>query len=180
MWLFVVSDALTFSTLLICYTYLRLSSPAWPAPFHGASILYAAAMTVVLLTSSLTMAMAVERMKHGERRAAVRYLLLTIFCGAAFLVIHLGEWRHLMQVEKITFTSNPWNEPLFGAAFFGLTGLHMLHVAAGIVYLAVIAVGTGRGKFTLADIETSGIYWHFVDLVWMFLFPLLYLVSVKL
>lgn len=181
MWLFIVSDALTFSTLLVCYTYLRLANPNWPAPFHlWPSIAQATLMTAILLSSSLTMAMGVESMKRDDRKSTVKYLLLTVACGLAFIVIHLGEWRHLMTVEKVTFTGNPWSEPLFGATFFSLTGLHMLHVAAGMVYLLVIAVGTARGKFSLADVETSGLYWHFVDLVWMFLFPLLYLVSVKL
>jgi cytochrome c oxidase subunit 3 len=181
MWLFIVSDALTFSTLLVCYTYLRLANPNWPAPFPlWPSIAQATLLTVILLSSSLTMALGVEAMKRRDRGTTVRYLLLTVLCGLAFIGIHLGEWRHLMNVEKITFASNPWGEPLFGATFFGLTGLHMAHVAAGVVYLLVIATGVGRGRFSLADVETSGLYWHFVDLVWMFLFPLLYLVSVKL
>jgi cytochrome c oxidase subunit 3 len=180
MWLFVVSDALTFSTLLVCYTYLRLANPDWPAPFPlWPSIAQATLMTVILLSSSLTMALGVEAMKGGDRQAAVRYLLLTVLCGIAFIGIHLGEWRHLVSVEKITFRGNPWNEPLFGATFYVLTGLHMAHVGAGVVYLLVIAAGVGRGRFSLDDVETSGLYWHFVDLVWMFLFPLLYLVSVK-
>jgi len=69
--------------------------------------------------------------------------------------------------------------PLFGAAFFGITGLHMLHVTIGVVYLGIIAAGVGRGRFSREDVEVSGLYWHFVDLVWMFVFPAIYLMSVK-
>jgi hypothetical protein len=102
MWLFIVSDALTFSTLLICYTYARISNPNWPAPFaFSPSIIFATVMTLVLLTSSLTMVMAV----HDERRTA-RWILATMLCGATFVGLHLTEWRHLM-VAGITPASNP-------------------------------------------------------------------------
>lgn len=174
MWLFVVSDALTFSTLLICYAFARMSNPNWPAPFaFSPSIVFSTVMTLVLLTSSLTMVMAV----HDERRTA-RWLLATMACGALFVGLHLSEWRHLMA-EGITPASNPWGVPLFGAAFFGITGLHMLHVTIGVVYLGILAAGAGRGRFSREDIEVGGLYWHFVDLVWMFVFPLIYLMSVK-
>lgn len=181
MWLFVVSDLLTFSTLLVCYTYLRLASPNWPMPFHiWPSIVQASAMTLILLASSLTMVLAVEAMHRGDRRRAVRMILLTILCGIAFLAIHIKEWLHLLRVEGISLASNPWNEPLFGATFFGLTGLHMAHVTAGVVYLSIVGFGVWRGRYEAAQVETSGLYWHFVDLIWMFIFPLVYLMSVKL
>jgi cytochrome c oxidase subunit 3 len=174
MWLFVISDALTFSTLLICYTFARMSNPNWPTPFaFSPSIIFSTVMTLVLLTSSLTMVRAV----HNERRT-VPWLLATMLCGATFVGLHLTEWRHLIH-EGITPASNPWGVPLFGAAFFGITGLHMLHVTAGVVYLGIIAAGVGRGRFSREDVEVSGLYWHFVDLVWMFVFPLIYLMSVK-
>ncbi len=175
MWLFVVSDALTFSTFLVCYTYLRLASPNWPTPFTGSSIWQASWMTFVLLTSSLTMALAVKAMKQGARGRAVRFLAATALCGAIFIALHLREWLHLISVEKITISSG-----LFGATFFTLTGLHMAHVAVGVVYLSIVALRTGAGRLTADDVETGGLYWHFVDLVWMFLFPLVYLMSVKL
>jgi cytochrome c oxidase subunit III len=174
MWLFVVSDALTFATLLVCYSYARIANPEWPTPFaFSPSILFASVMTLVLLTSSLTMVMAVH-----DRRRTVRWILATMLCGAVFVVLHLTEWRHLMA-EGITPASNPWGVPLFGAAFFGITGLHMLHVTIGVIYLGIVAAGVGRGRFSAEDVEVSGLYWHFVDLVWMFVFPLIYLMSVK-
>ncbi|HUQ90669.1 MAG TPA: cytochrome c oxidase subunit 3 [Bryobacteraceae bacterium] len=181
MWLFVASDALTFATLLIVYTYSRLANSNWPAPFPlSPSILQASLMTLALLTSSLTMALAVQRMKAGDRSGTVRMIAATMALGVAFIAIHTAEWMHLIRVERVTLTSNPWNQPLFGATFFGLTGLHMAHVTGGILYLAVIAVGVGRDRFRAEDVETSGLYWHFVDLVWMFIFPMVYLMSVKL
>ena len=180
MWLFVVSDALTFSTLLAAYTYMRMANAAWPKPFPlSPSIVAASVMTLVLLSSSLTMVFAVEAMRRGDRRATVRWLAATMACGAAFIALHLNEWQHLIRDEKVTLSSNPWDVPLFGASFFGITGLHMVHVAIGVLYLGVIAIAVSRGKFQFEDVEVSGLYWHFVDLVWMFVFPLIYLMSVK-
>ena len=179
MWLFLVSDALTFTTLILCYGYVRIGSPAWPHPFtFSPGILFSTLMTFVLLTSSLTMVIAVDAMRKGDRRRTALWIAATILCGAAFIALHMTEWRHLMA-EGVTLTSNPWGVPLFGAAFFGLTGLHMAHVASGIVYLGVLGTGVRLGRFTTEDVEVGGLYWHFVDLVWMFLFPLLYLTAVK-
>ncbi len=179
MWLFVVSDALTFSALLVTYTYCRLSNPDWPTPFHfSPSILFSTAMTFLLLSSSFTMALGVRAMKNGRRRQTVRMMAATIAMGLGFVALHLNEWFHLMRVGNITLTDNPWHQPLFGATFFGLTGLHMVHVCAGSIYLAIVAAGVARGKFGAEDVETSGLYWHFVDLVWMFIFPMVYLMSV--
>ncbi|MFN7938224.1 MAG: cytochrome c oxidase subunit 3 [Bryobacteraceae bacterium] len=180
MWLFVISDALTFSAFLVAYTYGRLSNPNWPAPFAFASIVQATLMTFVLLTSSYTMALGVQAIKAGDRSRTVRMLLATVGLGLGFIGLHLNEWFHLIRIEHVTLAGNPWNEPLFGATFFGLTGLHMAHVTAGVLYLAIVAAGMARGKFSAEDVETSGLYWHFVDLVWMFIFPLVYLMSAKL
>ncbi|MCC6587013.1 MAG: cytochrome c oxidase subunit 3 [Bryobacterales bacterium] len=177
MWLFVVSDALTFATLLICYTYLRMGSAQWPAPFEfSPSIVFSSVMTLVLLTSSLTMVAAVHA---TEPARIIRWLAATMLCGALFVGLHLTEWRHLIRDMHITPWSNPWNEPLFGAVFFGITGLHMLHVTAGVIYLGIVALGFSSRRFNRDDVEVAGLYWHFVDLVWMFVFPLVYLMSVK-
>lgn len=180
MWLFIISDALTFSALLICYTYLRMATPNWPTPFHFVpSLVLSSVMTLVLLTSSLTMVRAVEAMRAQMPSRAVRWLGATIACGVLFVGLHLGEWNNLFR-EGVTPFRNPWNEPLFGATFFTLTGLHMAHVLAGVVYLAVIAAGVARGRYSFVHVEVSGLYWHFVDLVWMFIFPLVYLMSARL
>jgi cytochrome c oxidase subunit 3 len=135
-------------------------------------------MTVILLSSSLTMVLGVAAAHKGEVKKAVRMLLWTIGFGLAFVLIHATEWYTLITKEGVTPWSNPWGAPLFGGTFFGLTGLHMLHVTIGAVYLAVIAWGFNKGKFNADHVEVSGLYWHFVDLVWMFIFPMVYLMSV--
>jgi len=180
MWLFIVSDSLTFSALLFAYSYMRITQGAdWPHPFpFYPAIVFSTAMTVVLLASSLTMVMAVAAGHRGDRAAAVKWILATMAGGALFCALHLYEWLHLIH-EGATPWTNPWGSPLFGATFFGITGLHMTHVACGVIYLGVIAAGFGRGKFNSEDVEVSGLYWHFVDLVWMFVFPLIYLMSIK-
>ncbi len=179
MWLFIVSDSLTFSVLLMAYSYSRLANPSWPTPFPiFPAIVFSTTMTVVLLGSSLTMVMAVAAAQRHDRSAAVKWILATMAGGAIFCGLHLTEWMHLIE-EGVRPFSNPWGAPLFGATFFGITGLHMTHVTLGVIYLGVIATGFGRGKFTPEDVEVSGLYWHFVDLVWMFVFPMIYLMSVR-
>lgn len=178
MWLFIISDALTFSALLIAYAYVRVADTKWPTPFEFfPSVVTATVMTFALLSSSLTMVMAVAASKKGNRGATVKWLAATILGGLIFLVLHGNEWIKLIGEGMKPF-SNPWGSPLFGASFFALTGLHMFHVFSGAGYLAVVAIATGRGKFNTEDVEISGLYWHFVDLVWMFIFPLVYIMSV--
>ena len=181
MWLFIISDSLTFSALLFAYTYSRVSNPNWPTPFHFfPSIIFSSVMTFCLLSSSLTMVMAVHAMNHGNRKAAAGWILATMVGGGAFVVLHMNEWLNLINHEHITAFSNEYGVPLFGATFFALTGLHMTHVVIGLIYLAIVAQGVARGKFQAIDVEVSGLYWHFVDLVWMFIFPLVYLMSAKI
>ena len=183
MWLFVVSDSLTFSALLMAYSYLRLATPNWPTPFpFTPAIVYATVMTFCLLSSSLTMVMAVSAAHRHDHRRTVWWLLATMAGGLAFVALHTREWFHLIN-EGLRPWHTPWPEwpdtPLFGSTFFGLTGMHMLHVIIGVIYLGIIALGFGTKKFSSEDVEVSGLYWHFVDLVWMFIFPLVYLMSVK-
>ncbi|MGA8074495.1 MAG: cytochrome c oxidase subunit 3 [Candidatus Acidiferrales bacterium] len=181
MWLFIVSDSLTFSALLVAYAYVRLANPDWPRPFEiWPAIAKSTLMTLILLSSSLTMVLGVGAAHRGDRKKTVKYLIWTMIFGLAFVVIHATEWYTLMTEEHVTPWSNPWGVPLFGGTFFGLTGLHMLHVTIGVVYLAVVAWGFKRDKYDATDVEVSGLYWHFVDLVWMFIFPLVYLMSVNL
>ena len=180
MWLFLISDSLTFSAMLFVYTYSRVTNPDWPKPFDfSPAIIFSTIMTFCLLSSSLTMVLAVHAMNHGDRKATVRWILATMLGGGAFVVLHMSEWMKLINVEHVTALNNPWGVPLFGGTFFALTGLHMTHVICGLIYLTFIAVGVGRGKFKAEDVEVSGLYWHFVDLVWMFIFPLVYLMSAR-
>lgn len=181
MWLFIISDSLTFSALLFAYTYSRVSNPDWPTPFHfSPSIIFSSIMTFALLSSSLTMVMAVAAMNNGNRKAATGWILATMAGGGTFVVLHLSEWMNLINNEGVTPFKNPWGVPLFGGTFFALTGLHMTHVVIGLIYLGIMAQAVARGKFKAEDVEVSGLYWHFVDLVWMFIFPLVYLMSAKI
>ncbi len=181
MWLFILSDSLTFGALLVGYGYLRVASELWPKPFSfSPSIIFSTVMTFCLLTSSLTMVMAVSASSRGERATMVKWILATMVAGLAFIALHLIEWNHLIA-EGLRPFSVPaeWGEnasPMFGATFFTITGLHMLHVFTGVIYLGVTAA---RKAATHEDVEISGLYWHFVDLVWMFVFPLIYLLSIK-
>jgi cytochrome c oxidase subunit III len=180
MWLFLLSDSLTFSTAILAYAYVRLSSTNWPRPFEfSPAILNATFLTVILLSSSLTMVLAVAAAHRDEVKKAVIYILLTAVGGGAFVILHMMEWFRLFK-EGFTPWANPDGDPLFGGTFFGLTGLHMLHVTIGVIYLCIMAIGFGRRKFNADHVEVSGLYWHFVDLVWMFIFPMVYLMSVKL
>ncbi len=176
MWLFILSDALTFSAMLFAYSYVRVANPDWPRPFDGHSIFWASVMTFCLLSSSLTMVLAVGAAGRGDRKRAVRWIWATVLGGVLFVILHTNEWMGLIH-EGVTPFDNPWGVPLFGATFFTLTGLHMTHVTLGVIYLGVIAWGFGGGRFNAEDDEVSGLYWHFVDLVWMFIFPLVYLMS---
>jgi len=178
MWLFIVSDAITFSAVIFSYGYLRLAATAWPRPFEAPSIANATVMTFVLLSSSVAMVLAVRASSMGKVTAAVGWLVATALGGVIFDVLHIHEWLGLIG-EGVRPFHNPWGTPMFGAAFFSMTGLHMLHVTIGVLYLLIIALGFGRRKFSAVDVEVSGLYWHFVDLVWMFIFPLVYLLSAK-
>jgi cytochrome c oxidase subunit III len=178
MWLFIVSDAITFSAVIFAYGYLRLASAAWPRPFETPSIANATVMTFVLLSSSVAMVLAVRASSLGKVSGAVGWLVATALGGVIFDVLHVREWLGLIA-EGVRPFHNPWGTPMFGAAFFTMTGLHMLHVTIGVIYLLIIALGYRRRKFSAVDVEVSGLYWHFVDLVWMFIFPLVYLLSAK-
>jgi cytochrome c oxidase subunit 3 len=186
MWLFIVSDALTFTALLIAYSYARASSDQWATPFKFyPSIIYSTVMTLCLLASSFTMVMAVKASAARNYKGVRLWILATMLGGTAFLVLHLFEWQHLIHDGLSTNTlpaewvkEFPNASTNFGAAFFGITGLHMFHVLTGVLYLGVIALRARRN--THEDVEITGLYWHFVDLVWMFVFPLIYLMSVDM
>jgi cytochrome c oxidase subunit 3 len=177
-WLFIISDAATFGAVLFAYGYLRIGSSDWPTPFKFIpSILNVMVMTVVLITSSLTMLGASDAAKAGDKERANRYMWITIALGLTFAGLHLREWFGLIN-EGVRLFQNPWGSPLFGASFFCITGLHMLHVVSGVVAIAAIARGFMRGRLTAGHVETMGLYWHFVDVVWMFVVPLVYLTNI--
>lgn len=179
-WLFIVADAATFGAILFGYGYLRFGSPNWTKPFDfSPSIINAFVMTVILLTSSLTMLGGVAAAREGRRAVAMRWLGATVILGALFAALHLREWASMFH-EGWSLTANPMGgSVLVGATFFSITGLHLLHVICGVIAIIVIAIGFGTGKLTVGHVETTGLYWHFVDLVWMFVFPLVYLLNLR-
>jgi cytochrome c oxidase subunit III len=178
MWLFIISDAVTFGAILFAYGYLRNATSDWPKPFEHASVLNAYLMTVILVTSSLTMLIGVRAAKSGQRSKAILWSCLTVAGGFLFALLHIEEWLGLIGAGLRLF-ENPWGSGLFGAAFFSITGLHLTHVVAGCVAIAVVTLGYKRGRYNGMDLEIWGLYWHFVDMVWMFVVPFVYLLNVK-
>jgi cytochrome c oxidase subunit 3 len=174
MWIFIVTDALLFSGLLSGYGFLRQAAGVWPHQSEVFSIPFIALMTFILITSSMTMGTAVTAARLGDRKAALRNLIFTIVGGTAFLSCQAFEWSHLIH-EGARLNSNPWGVPQFGASFFVLTGFHGSHVFSGLVILIITAIRWAMGKTPAQGVEMAGLYWHFVDLVWVFIFTLFYL-----
>ena len=173
MWMFLCGDAMSFGGLLAAYAAYRISSPDWPVPSTKLGIGLTAVMTFLLICSSVTMVKALSAIRHGNRKGLVGFLLLTALGGATFLGCQAYEWSHLFMHEA-TFTGH-----LFWTTFFCLTGFHGLHVTSGVIYLLVMAALSARGKFTRDNnnpIEIVGLYWHFVDLVWILIFTFVYLI----
>jgi heme/copper-type cytochrome/quinol oxidase subunit 3 len=178
MWLFIASDAVTFGAILFGYSYLRAGTPNWPTPFETGSIVNGVIMTFVLLTSSLTMLGAVIAAKQGRKSVCIQWLGATIVLGILFATLHLREWFRMFH-EGWSLSNNPMGgTAMFGATFFCITGLHLMHVISGVIALVVIAIGYNTDWLDAGHVEITGLYWHFVDLVWMFVFPLLYLMNV--
>jgi cytochrome c oxidase subunit 3 len=177
MWLFIISDACTFGAMLFGYGYLRNAAPDWPHHFGAASISNVAIMTFVLVSSSLTMLIGTRKAHAGDKSGALRFTFITVALGLVFAALHLREWMSMIH-EGVSLFQNPWGAPLFGATFFGITGLHLAHVLSGVIALTVVALGYKRGRYNADDIEIWSLYWHFVDLVWMFVVPMIYLLNV--
>ena len=197
MWIFLLSDTFVFSCFLLSYMTVRMSTTVpWPNPSEvfaltigGTSIplILIAIMTFVLISSSGTMAMAVN---FGYRRDRVRcaaFMLLTALFGATFVGMQAFEWTKLIM-EGVRPWDNPWGAPQFGSSFFMITGFHGTHVTIGVIFLLIIARKVLRGDFDRGRrgfftsrkgnyeiVEIMGLYWHFVDLVWVFIFAFFYL-----
>ena len=178
MWLFIISDACTFGAVLIAYGYIRNSAADWPLVFESASIWNALLMTFILVSTSLTVLFALKASQADDRQAAFRWTMITAAGGILFAVLHIREWMSLIG-QGVRLFQNPWGSPMFGATFFSVTGLHMAHVLGGVVALVVVGSGYKAGRYASKHIEIWALYWHFVDLVWMFVVPLIYLLNMK-
>jgi cytochrome c oxidase subunit III len=204
MWLFLLSDAFTFSSLLVVYGYLRTSAETWPDPdvvfnafpFMGDTnlpLVFVGLMTFILITSSVTMVLAVEAGHRMDKDAVVKYMILTIIGGALFLGCQAWEWTHMITDEPpTTIYQNPYGGPegtkagagsgevMFGQLFFSITGFHGFHVFSGLIILIIVLINVmrnvyhNRGHYEM--VEKVGLYWHFVDLVWVWVFTLFYLI----
>jgi cytochrome c oxidase subunit 3 len=210
MWFFLLSDAFTFSSLLISYGALRFSSAAWPAPDlvfqsvpglieHGAPLVFVGLMTFILIMSSVTMVLAVEAGHRNSKKEVVGWMIGTIIGGLLFLGCQALEWNHLHSegfwwgsIPKIDELKTLFHKPIpsenvmytyahqFANIFFTITGFHGFHVFSGVVINIIITInvlmGTYEKRGSYLMIEKVGLYWHFVDLVWVFVFTFFYLV----
>lgn len=196
MWFFLISDALTFGAFLISYGTTRFATRAWPDPnkvFNAVPgiegnypLVYVSIMTFILIVSSVTMVLAVQAGQRMNRKAVVINLILTIIGGLMFVGCQALEWAHLHH-EGAWWGRNPFSNydgtiasPNFTNYFFTITGFHGFHVSTGILINIIMLIMTLRGTFdkrkSYLMIEKAGLYWHFVDLVWVFVFTCFYLI----
>jgi cytochrome c oxidase subunit 3 len=187
MWIFLLTEVLLFGGLFCAYAVYR----AWyPEMFFDAhrhlDIALGATNTIVLITSSVTMALAIRSMQLNSRRAALINLVITLALAAVFLVIKYFEYAHKFELGQLpgqyyTFDGIAGSNPhVFFSVYFLMTGLHGIHVIAGMAAIGWMIYRSTKGHFSSAyytPIEMTGLYWHLVDLIWIFLFPLLYLIS---
>lgn len=188
MWLFLGTELMFFGGVFTAYAIFRWKYPeAFGAGSRLLNTTLGAINTAVLLTSSLTMALAVREAQLARMRNVVRLLLLTMLLGAAFLGIKAVEWTHDWHeglIPGLNFTypnhhdvANPGQLELFFWVYFFLTGLHGLHMIIGLVAVGIIASSAWRRRATASMVEIMGLYWHFIDIIWVFLYPLLYLIE---
>jgi len=173
MWNFLAADAMTFGGLLAAYGALRYGDPNWPDPSTILGIPLTAFMTFLLICSSVTMVESLAGMRQGNQAKCSRFLALTVLGGICFLSLQAYEWTHLIEHGQSIQKNN------FGATFFMLTGFHGMHVFSGVVYLSIILIRSLLGKYNphkTYEIEIAGLYWHFVDLIWILVFTFVYLI----
>ncbi|TKB51993.1 heme-copper oxidase subunit III family protein [Ferrimonas aestuarii] len=188
MWIFLLSDTFVFGSFLVGYMVARSSSvEPWPLTSEvfalevmGTSVplLLIAIMTFILITSSGTMALAVNYGYRRNPKLAANLMLITAILGASFVGMQAFEWSKLIE-DGVRPWENPMGAPQFGAAFFMITGFHGLHVSIGVLLLIIVALKVKRGDYEAKGdysiVENTGLYWHFVDLVWVFIFAFFYL-----
>jgi cytochrome c oxidase subunit 3 len=188
MWIFLLSDTFIFTCFLTGYMNVRYSTTApWPNPSevfaltiggHPIPLILIAIMTFILISSSGTMAMAVNFGYRHNRNMAALFMIFTAMFGASFVGMQAFEWTKLIFEEGIRPWGNPMGAAQFGSCFFMITGFHGFHVSVGVIYLSIVAFKVWRGDYERRGyeiVEIAGLYWHFVDLVWVFIFAFFYL-----
>jgi heme/copper-type cytochrome/quinol oxidase subunit 3 len=173
MWLFLGSDCLLFGSLISTYLLLRHRSVTGPGPEDVFDIPFTSVSSFVLLFSSLTMALAVGAIHRGEERRCRTFLVTTAMLGSLFIAGQVYEFTTFVK-EGLGYTTN-----IFGSAFYTLTGFHGVHVSVGIVFLLGLAIMSLRGNLgpeRAETVEIFGLYWHFVDIVWILIFTVVYLI----
>jgi cytochrome c oxidase subunit III len=176
MWIFLISDALMFGGLLLTYGILRGGADPWRPPDQPAlGINFTAGLTFLLICSSVTMVLAYAAMVEGDRKKTVRFLLLTALGGILFLGgqyhEYFGIWHPGLSRQGLDFGSSA-----YASTFYVTTSFHGAHVFSGVVILLITAFATWRGRTGVHDIEAVGLFWHFVDLIWILVFTLIYLI----
>ena len=177
MWIFLAGDAMSFGTLLASYAIIRGRSGDWPNPSEHLGISLTAFMTFLLICSSVTMVKGLDAIKRGDQKSFSRLLGLTMLCGLFFLGLQAFEWTNLIH-EGLGLAGNPWGASLFGTTFFIITGFHGMHVTGGVIYIGIIWWNGRKGAYSAANwnaVEIVGLYWHFVDLIWILVFTFIYL-----
>ncbi len=189
MWIFLVSDTFIFTCFLTGYMNVRTTTTdPWPYPsevfaleMFGVHIplVLIAIMTFILITSSGTMALAVRYAHFRDRHKIFLFMAITALFGATFVGMQAFEWTKLITEEGVRPWGNPMGAAQFGSVFFMVTGFHGLHVSVGVIYLLTVATKVLKGDYDRKNnyeiVEITGLYWHFVDLVWVFIFAFFYL-----
>jgi len=176
MWIFLTTDAMSFSGFLLAYAVVRATQD-WPNPAEVLGVGLSGFATFLLICSSVSMVLSIDACKQRNRQAMLNWLMATIVGGAAFLGIQAYEYTHLVH-QGLTLTNFINGNNLFGSTFYMVTGFHGLHVLTGVIYLICIYVAAYQGKYDNGDynmLEIAGLFWHFVDLVWILVFTFIYL-----
>jgi cytochrome c oxidase subunit III len=174
MWLFLAGDAMSFGGLIVAYGILRYASHTWPLPAEVLGIELTALMTFLLIVSSVTMVLSLAALQDGDKRRFNKFMGLTIVGGLIFLGLQAYEWNLLIN-DVLPKHNLYFSTDLFATTFFVLTGFHGLHVTGGVIYNISVMIAVNRGRYGPKHVEIAGLYWHFVDLVWILIFTFVYL-----